>query len=245
MIFDFPAGFGTLPANHPIDRGVNRKSAIENRQLRMGDAMSTHPMTERRHAFGMPAGSVRALLGFGVLGLLWFLALRSPRQLPEVFVSLMFVMILILAHYYTAHGRSTGSGVSRRHALGLPAGSVRFLLLVGFLGLAYFLYHNESQLGIPQGQTFYLMVGLVLAGFFLGYLTTGVMRSPDGSLPAWFQDMQAWVALLALIGLVVLVMIYTVINPSVSEERQLNVDKFEAVAAGLVSLYFGARSQAG
>ena len=46
--------------------------------------MSTFP-TPRRHALGMPAGSVRALLGLSVLGMMWILALKYPKMLPPVF----------------------------------------------------------------------------------------------------------------------------------------------------------------
>src|SRR5579871_6212471 len=61
-----------------------------------------------RHALGLPAGSVRALLALSVLGLLWLLALQPmPGQsqavgeikLPTVFMDLQILMVLILAHY--------------------------------------------------------------------------------------------------------------------------------------------------
>src|SRR5258707_13249355 len=98
--------------------------------------------TMPRHALGLPAGSVRALLAFGVLGYLWVLALAPTRegkslltenlQASQAFIYLQFLMVLILAHFFTAHGRSIGHQVSRRSPLGLPRGSVRILLLGGY-----------------------------------------------------------------------------------------------------------------
>src|SRR5262245_49493836 len=82
--------------------------------------MSTAPRTAdanspSRHALGLPAGSVRALLAFGALIYLWILVLSpgrdgegplAAREASQAFIYLQFLMVLILAHYFTAHGRS-------------------------------------------------------------------------------------------------------------------------------------------
>src|SRR5579885_1827161 len=49
-----------------------------------------------RHALGLPAGSVRALLGFMVMGLVWTLMLLGK----EVPLYLQYLMFMILGHYY-------------------------------------------------------------------------------------------------------------------------------------------------
>src|SRR5262245_10900741 len=100
--------------------------------------MSTAPAETPRHALGMPAGSVRALLAFGVLGYLWILVLPiSDRGKPPItaqpnaghaFLFLQLLIVMILAHFFAAHGRTIGGVVSRRSPLALPRGSVRFLL---------------------------------------------------------------------------------------------------------------------
>src|SRR5262249_7597815 len=166
---------------------------------------TTSPPPPPRHALGLPAGSIRALLGLGVLGLLWSLALRFHDQtLPRSFIYLLFPMLLILAHYFAAHGKSVGH-VKERSALGLPRGSIRFLLMAGFLGLAYYLYHTGSAFETPPSGDVLFLVSLLLSGFFVGYLLTALIAFlGGGQLPAWFQDVQAWVALIGLIGLVIL-----------------------------------------
>src|SRR5437870_2858126 len=99
---------------------------------------SQHPApAPQRHALGLPAGSIRALLALAVLGCLWLVAYRSVEQgpdtkLPLEFVYLQFLMVLILAHYFSAHGNTIGSTVSRKSPLGLPRGTVRLILLVGY-----------------------------------------------------------------------------------------------------------------
>jgi hypothetical protein len=205
----------------------------------------------RRHALGLPAGSVRALLTLGVLGLLWTLALRheytnaelTDKKLPPVFVYLLFLMVLSLAHFFAAHGSTIGPRVSRRSPLALPRGSVRFLLIIGYLGLAAYLYHVKPDLTPPPNGPFILLLGLLISGFILGHLLSGFMRVVGrGQLPAWFADFEAWIALLALFGLGLLLIVHLFINPSVSEPYKIDFPTVEAALAAAVGFYFGARS---
>jgi hypothetical protein len=196
----------------------------------------------------MPAGSVRAILALSVLALMWIMALKEPDKLPPVFVYLMFLKTLILVHYFAAHGKTIGPTVSARHALGLPRGSVRLLLIVGFVGLLAFLWNQSARIDLEQvkelqeDSKLFQGIILLLGGFFVGHVVTIMFRSSSGELPAWLQDVQAWLALLATVALVILVLIYAVINPSITEERRVNVDMLEAILAALIGFYFGARS---
>jgi hypothetical protein len=206
----------------------------------------------RRHALGLPAGSVRSLLALGVLGLMWALVLRfdnrdtpiAQRVLPLPFIYLQFLMVLILGHFFSAHGKTIGAVVSRRSPLGLPRGTVRLLLLAGYLGLAAYLYHTQPSFEFPQsGGPFILLVGLIVTGYILGHLSSGFMRIVGrGQLPDWFQDFEAWVALIAMFGMGVLLIVFLVINPSVSEQFKLDMPTTQAWLAAVVGFYFGARS---
>jgi hypothetical protein len=209
------------------------------------------PAPAPRHALGLPAGSIRALLALSVLGLLWLLALRplpgqpgAPYeiQLPTAFMDLQILMVLILAHYFAAHGNTIRAGGTGHSPLGLPRGSIRFLLLAGYLGLAGFLYHKQATFEYPSTSAVLLLLVLV-SGFFLGHVLTGAVRTlAGGVLPYWFQDVQAWVALLATLCMGVLLIIVLFINPSLPLEAQISPQWVEAVLAALVSFYFGARS---
>jgi len=204
-----------------------------------------------RHPLGLPAGSVRALLALSVLGLLWLMALRplpgqseplGNVQLPTVFMDLQILMVLILAHYFAAHGHSIRKDPSQRSPLGLPRGSVRFLLLAGYLGLAVYLLRMQPEFEYPSSSALILLLVLV-SGFFLGHLLTGAVRVLSGGvLPYWFQDIEAWVALLAILCMGVLLIILLFINPSLSLGQEIPLSLLEAILAALVGFYFGARS---
>lgn len=204
-----------------------------------------------RHALGLPAGSVRSLLALAVLGLLWLLALRPmPGQgeapgdikLPTTFMDLQILMVLILSHFFAAHGRSIRAPGENRSPLGLPRGSVRFLLLAGYLGLAVFLYRTQPKFEYPSTSALILLLVLV-SGFFLGHVLTSFVRwSSGGVLPYWFQDIQAWAAILAIGSLGVLLIILLFINPSLPLGQEIDLPLLEAILAALVGFYFGARS---
>jgi hypothetical protein len=198
-----------------------------------------------RHALGLPAGSVRALLGFGVLGILWALVLRSDpdRALPLVFVYLQVLMGLILLTFFAAHGKSIGPHVSERSPLGLPRGSVRFLLLAGYAGMAGFLFYHHRDFETPPKGAIVFLLAVLMSGFFIGYIVTAVVRFLGrGQVPGWFQDIQAWFALLGMLGLAIVAIVYGIINPSVAPNLRLDMGTLEAILTGVVGFYFGARA---
>jgi hypothetical protein len=211
--------------------------------------MSAQPVSPPpRHALGLPAGSIRALLALGVLGYLWLLVLfpakeeLAQQQASQAFIYLQFLMVLIIAHFFTAHGHTIG-GPQGRSPLGLPRGSVRLLLLAGYLGLAYYMYSTRPSFELPKTGPVIMLLTVLLTAFFLGHVITLVVRTICfGRLPAWFQDVQAWFALLGLLLLGVVVIVRMVINKSLPTEQQLDLDTTEAILAGVVGFYFGARS---
>ncbi len=221
-------------------------------------ATPSAPRPYRRHALGLPAGSIRALLAFMVLAVLWLLALfanRAPGEryavdnpVPLAFIYLQYVMILILAHFFAAHGNTIGRNVSQHSPLGLPSGSVRFLLLAGYIGLIVWLVsHHRTFEQAAEGT---LLLPLVLvSGFFVGFLVTKLVlaTSPGGQLPFWFQDVQAWFALLAGIGLTIITIVYvfmlpSIEDPSIRDSVRSGMPVIETIVAAIVGFYFGARS---
>jgi hypothetical protein len=201
----------------------------------------------RRHALGLPAGSVRAMLALAVLGSLWMIALtiKPKTDLSLVFVYLNILMVLILVHYFTAHGHSIGHEVGAPSPLGLPRGSVRLLLLLGYGGMAYYLYHHQVDFEVPAKtdiMNLFMLVTLLLGGFFVGhYLTKGVEKISGGALPFWYQDIQAWTALMAVIALTALLIIHIFINSTVSPEMMISSLPLDTVLVALVGFYFGSR----
>jgi hypothetical protein len=203
-----------------------------------------------RQALGLPAGSVRAILSLSILGLSWLLVLFAPkgtgdvRQVPMEFIYLQLLMILILGHYFTA--RITPPAEGESSALGLPRGTVRFLIVLAYGGLAYYLYHQSRELTYDFRMTGnqILFVGLMFLGFILGHYFTLITLwfiRPSRDIPGWVLDIQAWFAIIAMGGLLVVLLITLVINPGVAADQKIDTSNFEAGLAAVVGFYFGAR----
>jgi hypothetical protein len=201
-----------------------------------------------RHPLGLPAGSVRAILALAVLGLLWALALTCEDKLPTLYLYLESLMVLILAHYFAAHGNSIAGHSQARHPLFLPRGSIRFLLTAGVIGLmVWYGMHWANHPSLSEFP-FYLPLAL-LGGFLGGYLLTHVVRALNGGqLPYWFQDIEAWLALLCMLGLGIGFALHMFIVPSLEEDSIFRTripelaELADPVLAGVISFYFGSRS---
>jgi hypothetical protein len=210
-----------------------------------------------RHPLGLPAGSVRALLALMVFGLFWTMLLLPEDKEIRIPLYLYYLMFLVLGSYFATRGRAiTPPGVKAPQPLHLPRGTLRFLTIAGFAAaLGWGFYRNPDLVhrldptagGLDAGvlPQPYLPLVLLIA-FFLGIivnrLAQAVLADSHGGLPAWYQDLFAWISLLAMLGLGVEIILRLVIYPSVSPERQFDLPHWEGFLAAVVSFYFGARS---
>ena len=200
-----------------------------------------------RHALGWPQGSIRAILALMVVGLvcaLMLMPLRDQRVVP-IPAYLLYLLSLVLGHYFAARGHSRTEGDPwNRQPLWLPRGSIRLLLLTSLTATAIYRYVTDPEgfeqqwLASVQSLRDYPMLPvIVLAGFFLGAL----LRMLIGRHPApWFQDLEAWLSLIAVLLMCVATMIHLVIDPSLSERMDLPF--WEGLLAAVVAFYFGERS---
>jgi hypothetical protein len=200
-----------------------------------------------RHPLGLPPGSVRAVLSLIIVGLFWLLLLLPPDRDVQVPLYLYFLLGLVLL-FFVSHGHSIAPlGTNQRSPLGLPKGSIRAIILLGTAAVVGSGIYSNPDLLIrrlapaPEEQSqwahhwAHLLMAL-LGGFFLGW----VMRlGPWKGLPS-FQDIQAWVSLLAMAGLGVEIVIRVFINPQL--EQDINLPLWEEILVGIVSFYFGVRS---
>ncbi|MCI0458537.1 MAG: hypothetical protein L0Z62_16360 [Gemmataceae bacterium] len=210
--------------------------------------MSTQAPPTPRHAFGWPAGSVRALLVLIVVVLVCSLTLLSygrvvdPIPIPPY---LIYLLLMAVGYYFAARGHGTRDpGVPQ--PLWLPRGSIRLLLLAALT--ATFTWRAltdqaalESQLiaTFKEAEKQPLLPLIVLAGFFVGALLRALILGRS-ERSYWALNIEAWFALIALLLLCVDVLIRLVINPSLT--TPLELPHWEGLLAGLVTFYFGVRS---
>jgi hypothetical protein len=206
----------------------------------------------KRHALGLPAGSVRAAHILGIVGLVCGLLLVPHRpdapaeQQVHVPPYLIYLLFLGLGHYFAAHGSDIGPrGTGGSSPLYLPAGTVRVLIILMLGGtIGWRLYNDpaalrqdfETSLDDMKSQPYVLLA--ILAAFFLGVIVRRLVGR-DNPPQAW-QDFEAWLSLVALVGLLGAAIVHLVIGVSLPETLSLPVG--EGVLGAGVAFYFGARS---
>lgn len=209
--------------------------------------MATPLNLQPRQPLGLPAGSVRAVLTFVILGLVWTIMLLPKDRNVEFPLYLLYLMFLALGCFFTAHGRTIGAP-GGRSPLYFPAGSLRFLVIAGFvavLGYRYYLnpdWHEVFFLNQPHLELPYIPL-VLLGGFFAGIILSKmarlVFRGPQG-MPYWYQDIQAWLALLATAVWCGMAVYLLFIEPGLEKKPDLHV--WEIFLTGVTGFYFGARS---
>ena len=202
----------------------------------------------RRYPLGMPHGSVRALLILMILGTIGILLLMPKEKNITVPIYMYYLLFLGSGAYFGTRGRASSREDS---PLFLPRGTVRTVIVLGMLGvLGYALaqdpngFLHRPLFGDEDKKTATILVPVTLIGAFLiGVGVTAVVHkifaTAEGGLPPWYQDIQAWIAVLAVLGLGAEVILELIVFPSMSSKPE--VPQVQLVLSGIISFYFGAR----
>jgi hypothetical protein len=202
-----------------------------------------------RYALGLPAGSIRAILALMIVGLiciLMLLPLPKSGQPSAIPAYLGYLLFLVLGHFFAAHGHTIAKkGTNEPNPLYLPKGVIRFVLVAALVATVGWKYHSDPQglkdqlnASVQSVTDQPLLPVILLAGFFVGVIVRSVVGRENP--PAWFQDLEGWLALVAILALSVEIMIRLVINPSL--EGPLELRNWEGVVAAIIAFYFGERS---
>jgi hypothetical protein len=207
------------------------------------DEIMTH--WSKLYAFGLPAGSVRALLVIMVLGSAAALtALHPEAAIPDAFRDLLF---LILGSYF-AHRR----GQSEEKQVGpnplfLPTGTIRFLINLGFIAVVVVLLRRKEPFNPEATPAVYPL--MIVAGFLIGVMSSRLAKVfwTRGRQPKriW-ADIRAALTLLVA-GFLVLLAWDQIFH--FLPERRADGPRFPITDTGIrhflaavVAFYFGARS---
>jgi hypothetical protein len=198
-----------------------------------------------RHAFGWPPGSIRALLALMIVGLVCALMLIPTKDPVPIPAYLIYLMFLVLGHYFAARGHAPTQGDTwSRQPLWLPRGCVRLILLGALAATTIYKYstepdrlHRQWELSVESLREVPMLPIIVLTGFAVGALIRMVVGQYP---PPWFQDLEAWLALICVLLLGVSTLIHLVIDPSLSE--RLSLPAWESITSAVVAFYFGERS---
>src|SRR5437868_2226171 len=109
------------------------------------------PVPAPRHAPNLPAGSVRAMYVIAIVGLVCAIILLPAREGPPQTIPpyLIYLLFLMLGHYFASHGGTIAAAGEERRAsmLYLPRGTIRVLIVLALVGcIGWKLYSNTDGL---------------------------------------------------------------------------------------------------
>lgn len=202
------------------------------------------------YAFGLPAGSIRAILALLILGTsCGLVALRPDLNLPDYLRDLMF---LILGHYFALRRGQAEEKQVGPTPLFLPRGTIRVLIIAGYIAVFALLVRRGAPWRPSQSPAAFTL--LLVAGFLLGVIsrklgewTTALRGTRSLRL---FSDLRAIVTLIA--ALVLIALSWNEIFPFLPTPRDqlpgrigrtpLSEIGLEYFLSAIVGFYFGARS---
>lgn len=204
---------------------------------------STPLASPSRHPLGLPPGSVRAGLALMIVSLFWVMLLFPQAKLVPVPLYLYCMLGLVLL-FFGAHGHTiVPAGTDHPPPWHLPSGLIRGLIVLGTAAVVGWRYYTDretllAQLTPPVNELPmwpHFLLSLV-GGFSAGWLSRRLFWRNS----AWFQDVQAWISLLAMLGLGAEVIVQLFINPSIADSLELGIS--QCVLTAIVAFYFGVRS---
>lgn len=208
----------------------------------MNDSPAAASSWKQWHAFGLPGGSVRALLALALASTLCCaLALNPEQQIPYYLQNVMFI---VLGHYFAARKAEAPEAAGGPPPLWLPKGSIRVVLVLGFAAVGVLLFRQERLLEVGKNPGV-LSLYLVL-GFLLGVVVTRIVHIGKPRPRRLLEDARAALSLVAVGVLVFMVAGEQHWLPSGGSAAELHARlagwRVQYVSAALVSFYFGSRS---
>ena len=189
---------------------------------------------ERKHAYGLPQGSIRALLALLIFGAIWgLLASRPQEEVPPYLQNLMFI---IMGHYFAS--RSKTQKDNSPPPLFLPKGSVRWIIVFGFASVATILTVQNQWIGANSMLNPAGIALLLVAGFMLGVLRANLITKSFRFL----EDLRATISLASGTLLILLIFGFVHLPEPTGQIRMIAHFGYEEVLAALVGFYFGSKS---
>lgn len=202
----------------------------------------------KRHALGLPEGSIRAVLAVAIFATIWvLLASRPHEEVPDYLRDLLFI---VMGHYFASRRQASAEPVPGPGPLFLPRGTIRVVLFAGFAAVAFLLYRRGRLL--DPGHNPGVVTLMLVAGFLLGVALARIgdfWKGRGHLVPRWVEDAKAIVAILAASALIVLVWnrydpILIPRRPDLLNGTTLRFGAYgpEHIVGAIVGFYFGSRS---
>jgi hypothetical protein len=204
--------------------------------------MSVAPV--ERNPLGLPRGSVRAILAIVITLMFWAYLVYTPASGTIIKVpSYMYCLAILVFVFFAAHRSTIGPDAAHAHSpLYLPRATLRFAILGGTIAITVWqlivnpdVLLNKLTPTDDQMKGWPYLIFSLIGGFTVGWL----FSHGPWKKSAWYQDLQAWLSLVALTFMLVNLFIDLIAKAAAHSSDFL---LWDCVVIAILSLYYGARS---
>lgn len=203
----------------------------------MSVATAQSAVPEVRHPFGLPMGTIRGTLALLICGFVWLVLLwptETKLPLAHFFLgSMVFMAFVSHPTLPTGAGKSVAPWVLRVLFAGGSIGVVAFAVYTDWESVTKRLVPD-----VDEFRAWWLMfLGVTVGGFLVGRLLRLVFRSTS----PFFQSLQAWLSVLAMLMIVGEYLLFIAFNTA-SSKPDAFMHAWHGVELAAVSAYFGSRA---
>ena len=197
-------------------------------------------VSEPRHPFGLPLGSIRGFMSLMICAFFWMVLLWPEPYLVRPLLAHFFLLALVLLVF--SPYSSGGSGEEGGHIL--PR-LLRILFIGGSVAVvAYIVITDPERLGnrlTPDPAEFRDWWGPFLAVMAGAFAAGKLLRLALGRENPLFQTLRAW---LSVVGLLMLAaeLIMWVSFASAERKPEMFIHYWQAFELAFISAYFGTRA---
>lgn len=190
-----------------------------------------------RHPYGLPAGTIRAMMSLLICSFFWLLLLLPEDRAFKAPLGHFVLITLVFLAFVSHPTRNEGSVLPWIMRLLVTGGTIAVMMFVN-------MQHPDrlSERLTPESaemKMWPVLVGVMAAAFAGGIL----VRKLLGSTSPLFESLRAWVGVAAMLVLVVETVFQFAIRPTLSKPPSPESLKvWEGIIIGFVSAYFGARA---
>ncbi len=198
----------------------------------------------QRQPLGLPAGSIRALLALCIAGSVYYMLAR-PELLGrfgyELPAELLIAFMLVVGYYFSQRsGKQDDAKQTGKAPLGLPVGTIRAALVVGFVvSVGFVAYHSASANDFFENPAFPVMVtvGAFLVGRLAKFIIKSIVRGGKTRIGVIWGDVMGLVGIGAGVGRILVYCVPTLTAQLPPEA----VKQFHELFPSLIVFYYGNR----
>jgi len=195
-------------------------------------------VSDPKHPFGLPMGSVRGFMSLLICGFFWLVLLWPSDQVARPLLG-HFVMLFLVLLAFATSPRAAEKGESN---------FIPWLMRALFIGgsalvVAYSLIRNPELISsrlTPDVNELRTWWTTFMAVLFVGFLSGVLIRNLLGRTNVIFLTLRSW---LSVVGLVMLVLEFALLMAFTSMDNKPDdfLRYWQVIEVAIVSAYFGTR----